>query len=66
MNQNPRQRRGVLSGGAQRTSPQSEVEVVDGAEPEPLVEEVKEDDPEISGDEVSSNPSLKWDALTQY
>jgi len=28
-------------------SPQSEVEVVDGAEPEPLVEEVEEDDPEI-------------------
>jgi len=45
--------------------PDSEVEIVDGAAPEPLVEEVEEDDPKIYGDEVSSNPSLKWHALTQ-
>jgi hypothetical protein len=46
---------------------ESEPELVDGAEPEPVVEEVEEHGPTLSGDdEVSTHPSLKQHGLTQH
>jgi hypothetical protein len=45
----------------------SKAELVDGAEPEPVVEEVEEHGPTLSGDdEVSTCPSLKRRRLTQH